>query len=78
MKELIIHLSLPPQVENAMRALMDGEGGDVNAFVALIRDEPTLKSSCVRIIEELVLFAVKEGINPFNCLQTFNLMIRLY
>jgi hypothetical protein len=44
-----------------MRALMEGEGGDVDAFIALIREEPTLKSSCVRIVEELVLFAVKEG-----------------
>ncbi|CAG2123546.1 unnamed protein product, partial [Medioppia subpectinata] len=41
---------------------MDGEGGDVDAFIALIREESTLKSSCVRISEELVLFAVKEGV----------------
>jgi hypothetical protein len=62
MEDMIKHLNLPNQVQNAMRALMDGEGGDINAFVALIKDEPTLKSSRVRIIEELVLFAVKEGI----------------
>lgn len=62
MEDMIKHLNLPNQVQNAMRALMDGEGGDINAFVALIKDEPILKSSCVRIIEELVLFAVKEGI----------------
>jgi len=63
MQDMIIHLNLPTQVENSMRALMDGEGGDINAFVALIKDEPTLKSSCVRVVEELVLFSVKEGID---------------
>ena len=81
MAELIKHLKLPPQVHNAMRALMDGEGGDVEAFIALIKEEPNFKSSCVRIVEELVLFAVKEGIlyiyfkKLFKKLLTKNLII---
>ncbi|XP_054155077.1 transmembrane and coiled-coil domain-containing protein 4-like isoform X2 [Oppia nitens] len=62
MSELIRHLALPSQVQNAMKALMDGEGGDVSAFIALIKEESNFKSSCVRVVEELVMFAVKEGV----------------
>ena len=61
MQDMIKHFQLPSQVFNAMTALMDGEGGDINSFVALIKEEQQLKSSCVKIVEELVLFAVKNG-----------------
>lgn len=64
MSSLIKHLGLPKQVENAMRALMTGEGGDINDFVSLLKEEPMLRSSCIRIIEELVLFAVRDGKLP--------------
>lgn len=61
MESLIKHLGLPKQIQNTMNALMSGEGGDINAFVDLLKGEIALKKSCLRVIEELVLFAVKDG-----------------
>lgn len=61
MESLIKHLGLPKQVQNTMNALMAGEGGDINAFVGLLKEENALKKSCLRVIEEMILFAVKDG-----------------
>ncbi|RWS12442.1 transmembrane and coiled-coil domain-containing protein-like protein [Dinothrombium tinctorium] len=59
---LVNHLSLPKQVANAMQALLNGEGGDIQAFINLLKEEASLKNSCVRVVEELVMFSVREGV----------------
>lgn len=61
MESLIKHLGLPLQIKNSMNALMSGEGGDINAFANLLREEKILQTTCLKVIEELVLFAVREG-----------------
>ncbi|XP_053202387.1 transmembrane and coiled-coil domain-containing protein 4-like isoform X2 [Panonychus citri] len=62
LESLIKHLGLPLQIKNSMNALMSGEGGDINAFANLLREEKILQTTCLKVIEELVLFAVREGV----------------
>ncbi|RWS32023.1 transmembrane and coiled-coil domain-containing protein-like protein [Leptotrombidium deliense] len=61
MNSLIKHLSLPKQVENAMKALLDGEGGDINAFVELLKEETLLKNSCVRYFSQQTFLGVYDA-----------------
>ncbi|KAI1304612.1 Transmembrane and coiled-coil domain-containing protein 4 [Halotydeus destructor] len=62
MQCFIKHLGLPSGVFNTMSALMDGEGGDLDSFVDLLKVEPNLHESCLKVVEDLVLFAVREGV----------------
>ncbi|XP_015784541.1 transmembrane and coiled-coil domain-containing protein 4 isoform X1 [Tetranychus urticae] len=62
LESLIKHIGLPMQIKNSMNALMSGEGGDINAFANLLREEKILQKSCLKVIEELVLFSVREGV----------------
>ncbi|XP_022251668.1 transmembrane and coiled-coil domain-containing protein 4-like [Limulus polyphemus] len=57
------HLELPKQVDSAMKAILQGDsGGDFETYVALLREEPALKENCLKVVEELILVAVKEGV----------------
>ncbi|XP_077535675.1 transmembrane and coiled-coil domain-containing protein 4-like isoform X1 [Haemaphysalis longicornis] len=60
--QLIRHLGLPSQVEHVMRALMMGEGGELEPFIHVLKEEPGLNGNCLRVVEDLVLFAVHGGI----------------
>ncbi|KAH8042133.1 hypothetical protein HPB51_021217 [Rhipicephalus microplus] len=45
-----------------MQALMMGEGGEAEPFIHVLKDEPGLNGNCLRIVEDLILFAVQGGI----------------
>lgn len=60
---LLDHLDLSSnQVKNSMYALLDGEGGHPEDFIVLLKSEELLKSSCVPLIEALILFSIRNGI----------------
>lgn len=62
MQELLQYFSMArKQTENSMKALMEGEGGNELDFAELLKEEALLKFSCVRVIEELVLFSIRNG-----------------
>uniref|UniRef100_L7M7A7 Transmembrane and coiled-coil domain-containing protein 4 n=1 Tax=Rhipicephalus pulchellus TaxID=72859 RepID=L7M7A7_RHIPC len=60
--QLIQHLGLPSQVQPVMQALMMGEGGEAEPFIHVLKDEPGLNGNCLRVVEDLILFAVQGGI----------------
>lgn len=60
--QLIQHLGLPSQVQSVMQALMMGEGGEAEPFIHVLKDEPGLNGNCLRVVEDLILFAVQGGI----------------
>lgn len=60
--QLIQHLGLPSQVEHVMQALMMGEGGELEPFIHVLKEEPGLNGNCLRVVEDLILFAVQGGI----------------
>ncbi|XP_077510774.1 transmembrane and coiled-coil domain-containing protein 4-like isoform X1 [Amblyomma americanum] len=60
--QLIQHLGLPSQVQPVMNALMMGEGGELEPFIHVLKDEPGLNGNCLRVVEDLILFAVQGGI----------------
>lgn len=60
--QLIQHLGLPSQVQPVMHALMMGEGGELEPFIHVLKDEPGLNGNCLRVVEDLILFAVQGGI----------------
>jgi len=62
MDQIVERVGLPKQVKNSMNGFLEGEGGDVDALINLLNKEESLKSSCSKIIEELILFAIHEGI----------------
>lgn len=45
-----------------MQALMSGEGGELEPFIHVLKEEPGLNGNCLRVVEDLVLFAVQGGI----------------
>ncbi|EEC07082.1 transmembrane and coiled-coil domain-containing protein, putative, partial [Ixodes scapularis] len=45
-----------------MQALMGGEGGELEPFIHVLKEEPGLNGNCLRVVEDLVLFAVQGGI----------------
>lgn len=45
-----------------MIALLDGEGGHPEDFISLLKNEELLTSSCVPIIESLILFSIRGGV----------------
>jgi hypothetical protein len=60
---LLNHLGLSSnQVKNSMYALLEGEGGNSEDFICLLKNEELLKSSCVPLIESLILFAIRDGV----------------
>lgn len=59
--QLIRHLSLPAQVQPVMQALMRGEGGELEPFIHVLKEEPGLNGNCLRVVEDLILFAVQGG-----------------
>ncbi|KAH6933133.1 hypothetical protein HPB50_012484 [Hyalomma asiaticum] len=44
-----------------MQALMMGEGGEAEPFIHVLKDEPGLNGNCLRVVEDLILFAVQGG-----------------
>ncbi|CAN8016945.1 unnamed protein product, partial [Ixodes persulcatus] len=62
LSQIICHLSLPGQVRPVMQALMSGEGGELEPFIHVLKEEPGLNGNCLRVVEDLVLFAVQGGI----------------
>lgn len=60
--QLIRHLSLPAQVQPVMQALMRGEGGELEPFIHVLKEEPGLNGNCLRVVEDLILFAVQGGL----------------
>lgn len=45
-----------------MIALLDGEGGHPEDFITLLKQEELLASTCVPIIESLILFSIRGGV----------------
>ncbi|XP_015925330.1 transmembrane and coiled-coil domain-containing protein 4 isoform X2 [Parasteatoda tepidariorum] len=62
MTKHITHVGLPKQVESSLYAFLTGEGGDIEPLLNVLKKEPKLNGNCLRIIEDLILFAVEEGI----------------
>lgn len=62
LSQLISHLGLPPQVKHVMEALMGGEGGEMEPFIHVLKEEPGLNGNCLRVVEDLILFAVQGGV----------------
>ena len=62
MDQIVERVGLPKQVQNSMNGFLEGEAGDINALINLLNQEESLQSSFLKIIEELVLFGIHEGI----------------
>ncbi|GIY23614.1 transmembrane and coiled-coil domain-containing protein 4 [Caerostris darwini] len=62
LSRLIIHVGLPEQVRSAMYAFLSGEGSDVEPLICALKKEPSLNGNCLRVLEDLILFAVEGGI----------------
>lgn len=59
---LVSYYKLPLKVSESMKAMLDGEGGDLNSFIRLIHKEMEKKSvEPNRIVQDLVIFGVKDG-----------------
>ncbi|CAL1292715.1 unnamed protein product [Larinioides sclopetarius] len=62
LSRLIIHVGLPEQVRSAMYAFLSGEGSEVEPLICALKKEPALNGNCLRILEDLILFAVEGGV----------------
>ncbi|CAL1292717.1 unnamed protein product [Larinioides sclopetarius] len=62
LSRLIIHVGLPEQVRSAMYAFLSGEGSEVEPLICALKKEPALNGNCLRILEDLILFAVEGGL----------------
>lgn len=60
---LVSYYKLPSKVGDSMKAMLNGDGGDLNSFIRLIHKEMEKKSvEPTRIIQDLVIFGVKDGV----------------
>lgn len=60
---LVAYYKLPSKVVEAMKAILNGDGGDLNSFIRLIHKEMDKKSvEPSRIVQDLVIFGVKDGV----------------
>lgn len=64
---LVAYFKLPSKVTDSMKAMLDGEGGDLNSelnsFIKLIHKEMQKKSiEPIRIVQDLLIFGVKDGL----------------
>ncbi|XP_054722892.1 transmembrane and coiled-coil domain-containing protein 4-like [Uloborus diversus] len=59
---LIEHVGLPQQVAPSLLAIVGGQDCQEAALVEVLRSEPALGGSCLRVLEDLVLFAVRGGV----------------
>ncbi|KAF8777697.1 Transmembrane and coiled-coil like protein [Argiope bruennichi] len=62
LSRLIIHVGLPEQVRSAMYAFLSGEGSEIEPLICALKKEPALNGNCLRILEDLILFAVEGGV----------------
>ncbi|GFY45155.1 transmembrane and coiled-coil domain-containing protein 4 [Trichonephila inaurata madagascariensis] len=62
LSRLIIHVGLPKQVRSAMYAFLSGEGSDIEPLICALKKEPALNGNCLRVLEDLIVFAVEGGV----------------
>ncbi|GFT41052.1 transmembrane and coiled-coil domain-containing protein 4 [Nephila pilipes] len=62
LSRLIIHVGLPKQVRSAMYAFLGGEGSDIEPLIFALKKEPALNGNCLRVLEDLIVFAVEGGV----------------
>ncbi|XP_022665617.1 transmembrane and coiled-coil domain-containing protein 4-like isoform X2 [Varroa destructor] len=57
------HLNMPEQSMPVMYALLSGEAGcKLEPYVNILRDEPVLQNGFMRLLQDLVVFAVHRGV----------------
>ena len=56
-------LILTLQVRSSLCAFLSGEGSDIQPLIDVLKREPGLNGNCLRVIEDLILFAVETGNN---------------
>ncbi|OQR80254.1 transmembrane and coiled-coil domain-containing protein 4-like [Tropilaelaps mercedesae] len=63
LNDFALHLNMPEQVMPVMFALLCGEaGGSLEPYISILRDEPALQLGFMRLIQDLVVFAVHRGV----------------